>query len=133
MRKFIVFLSFFLPSAALAEPTIYECVVPKANGPIAERLTIEFEGQTIRVIDDIVQYFEGGPVFGKTGVMNDKKSVANWNVMMTSRSGQGTKMAYRAVVFANGRLIVTAKPHGYANQFSGRGQCRLSSNRVPGS
>ena len=53
------------------------------------------------------------------------KTVFTWSVLASNSAGQRTRMVYRAVLFTAGaEFSVMARPSGYDNTFSARGNCQ---------
>ena len=125
--KMLFFLVALVTVPVMAAASNYDCIVTKGKGPFADRISFSFSEDTKSVVvdDGVIRHFEGHPLTGETGEFSEKKKVAKWRVTAINRSGQTTRLAFRAVILANGKLIMTAKPHGYSNVFNGRGRCRI--------
>jgi hypothetical protein len=118
-------------AAAPALALTLECTIPPSSaggGYITETYVFHHDAgdSTAVASDGVIIYFFDAPIEAKVTGDTDKKLVLSWNVPMTNRSGQQTKMMYRATYFRQtGQMTVRATPgSGYANSFEGRGTCR---------
>ena len=117
-----------------AGPTLaltLECTIPMSTaggGYITETYVFHHEkgDRTAVASDAVILYFFDAPIEVRVTIDTDKKLVLSWNVPMTNRFGQQTKMIYRAAYFRQtGQMTVRATPGGgYVNTFEGRGTCR---------
>jgi hypothetical protein len=99
-----------------------------ARGAITERYVIQHdEGSAQAIVSDgvILYYNDSQPMTAKVSEDSGKKLVVTWNVQITNKTGQMTKMQYRASWFkADGNVIIRAVPGGYSNDFEARGTCK---------
>lgn len=119
---------------AAAGPTLaltLECTIPEstAGGGYITGLYVFQHDQGDRTAiasDAVILYYFEAPVEVRITDDSASKLVFSWNVPMTDRGGQQTKMLYRATYFRqNGQMTVRAVPGGgYSNSFEGRGTCR---------
>lgn len=117
-----------VPVSVLAETRLYECTMANltpALGWITETYVILYDeaGGTAKVEDAITQTYVGKPVDAKVTGKTEKKVAFVWSVKTTDSEGQHTSMQYRAAVYADGKITVTAKPGSYRNMFEARGTC----------
>ncbi|MEM9427515.1 MAG: hypothetical protein AAGA06_12530 [Pseudomonadota bacterium] len=135
LNKYLIFAAAILiPAMASAAPTRVYCEVTKNEGAFANQLFFEVDGDTARVVDGIILNEKGRPIPANLRENSAKKLTLTWDVMLTNNRGQQTKMAYRAAMLKDSnRVVLTAKPHGYANNFTARGRCQQTQNPLPGS
>jgi len=123
-----------LPTFANAKTTTFQCLVKGQHGGwIAEQVFFEFDDElsSARVSDGIILHFEGKPLAAEVTEDSAKKLVINWRVVTKSRS-QTTKMSYRlSYLRSTGRVVVSAKPHGFTNNFTARGRCQRINQALP--
>ncbi len=125
-----------LPTVAAAKPVVMQCAVDnaKSKGWVADQIFIEYDTATgtARVVDGIVLHFnKGEPATAKISENTDKKLVVTWTVN-TKTGRQSAKMAYRAAYLKpRKQVLVTAKPHGFADNLTGRGKCQVVNTRLP--
>lgn len=109
-----------------------ECTIPASNaggGYVTDLYILQYDetaGQAI-VSDGLIMYYNNEqPMQAKVSEDSANKLVLTWNVQMTNKTGQMTKMLFRASYFKSTKAItVRAVPGGgYANDFEGRGKCR---------
>ncbi len=127
---------FLSPIAASAKPALLQCVLDnsKSKGWIADQIYVEYDAaaNTARVVDGIILHFnKRQPAAGKITENTSKKMVVTWSLNARA-SRQTTKMAYRAAVLkpAN-KVLVTAKPHGFADNLTARGRCQPVQGTLP--
>lgn len=124
-----------IPTVLSAAQTTYVCKVKAGDhGWIADELVIGLDDADGRVIvaDPIILYAEDGPIAGRLTENTAKKRAFRWELALTSRTGQTTKMKYRAALqFPSMRLLISARPAGYANNFTARGACAISDQKLP--
>jgi hypothetical protein len=108
-----------------------ECSIPLSTaggGYITETYVFHHQtGDSTAVASDgVILYFFDAPIEAKVTTETDRKLVFSWDVPMTNRTGQQTRMMYRATFFRQtGQMTVRATPgSGYSNSFEGRGACR---------
>ncbi len=140
MRFFGVFFGFLVlagvPLAAIAKPVTMQCLVDtsKSRGWVAEQIFIEYDTDTgaARVVDGIILHFnKRQPATARITENTDKKLVVVWDVN-TRVKQQTAKMGYRAAFLKpTGKVLVTAKPHGFADNLTGRGRCQPISTGLP--
>ncbi|MEM6386722.1 MAG: hypothetical protein AAF718_10850 [Pseudomonadota bacterium] len=125
-----------LPCAALAKPVTMQCVVDnsKSKGWIAEQIFVEYDTATkaARVVDGIVlHYNKRKPAAAQVSENTDKKMVVKWDVF-TKVGRQTAKMGYRvALLKPSNKVLVTAKPHGFADNLTARGRCQTINQKLP--
>lgn len=119
----------FLSNVASAE--VLECKI-KTNDMSGGYVTDIYYFDTTKndgsaqVADALIQHFEGGPITAKVTEDTAKKTVFNWNVVMTNSTGQVTNMRFRAAYMKGDKSIsVRATPSGFDNNFEGRGKCKV--------
>jgi hypothetical protein len=117
--------------AAPAFAVTLECSIPQSvagGGYITETYVFHHDpGDSTAVVSDgVILYFFDAPIEARITGDSDRKLVISWEVPMSDRTGQQTRMAYRATYFRqNGQMTVRATPGGgYTNSFEGRGTCR---------
>jgi hypothetical protein len=129
--------SVFLATLLLAAPSLsqaltLECTIPASNaggGYVTDLYILQYDeasGQAIVSDGLIMNYNNEQPMQAKVSEDSANKLVLSWNVQMTNKTGQMTKMQFRASYFKNNKSItVRAVPGGgYANDFEGRGKCK---------
>lgn len=105
----------------------YVCYIERKDNFFADEIVfaIDPSERAAMVVDEIVVIYNGG--VGREAVVSeltDRKIVLNWELPMTNMSGQTTQMRFRAVIQRpSRRLLIGAKPAGYATRFNGRGFC----------
>lgn len=116
-----------LPALALT----LECNIAKSangGGSITEIYVFNYEeGKTTATVADglILHFDDDQPMTAKVSENTAKKLALSWNVITKSRTGQTTKMQFRASYFKADRTItIRAVPGGYSNQFERRGTCK---------
>ena len=137
MLKFIGLAIFSLTAfPAMAAQVTYICKINnKGNDYIQEQVVIGYDDATATVFayDPLIDFFVGQPVVGKVTEDTNKKQTFTWTVPVRNSGGQITKMAYRAAIFMKDKKVyMTAKPHGYVDQFTARGACVETDERRPG-
>jgi hypothetical protein len=121
-------------TCALSGPALaatLECSIPQSaagGGYITETYVFHHDpgDRTAVVSDSVILYFFDAPIEARITDDSDRKLVISWDVPMSDRTGQQTRMVYRATYFRqNGQMTVRATPGGgYSNSFEGRGTCR---------
>jgi hypothetical protein len=128
-------LALFLAAAlaAQAEPMRMFCTFDRSGDWVTDQFYFDIDAAgKATVVDPIVLYFEKKPVPAKVTENTAKKLSMTWTVVTKNRSGQVTRMAFRAAYLkGNRRIAMTAKPHGYGNSFNGRGVCQPTVNPLP--
>jgi hypothetical protein len=132
----MTFRSLFLSTVLLAFPSLsqaltLECSVTRSNsggGAITDLYILQYDeaaGQAI-VSDGLIMYYnKEQPMKAKVSEDTATKLVLSWNVQMTNKIGQMTKMQFRAAYFKSDKsFTVRAVPGGYSNSFEGRGSCK---------
>jgi hypothetical protein len=133
----MTFRSLFLSTVLLAFPSLsqaltLECNMTRSNaggGYITDLYILQYDegsGQAI-VSDGLILYYNNEqPMQAKVSEDTANKLVFSWNVQMTNKTGQMTKMQFRASYFKGNKTItVRAVPGGgYVNDFEGRGKCK---------
>lgn len=125
-----------LSVAATAAPQVMQCVLDngQSKGWIADQIFVEYDAATgaARVVDGLVLNFNKRlPATAKITENTDRKMVVTWS-LNTRVGSQTAKMGYRAALLkpAN-RMLVTAKPHGYADNLTARGRCQNVQGSLP--
>jgi hypothetical protein len=99
------------------------------GGWISDKYLFEFDLATgvATALDGVADYYEGGPVRADLGGSEDKKVTFSWLINAKSKSGQLTKMQYRASWFpSKNKLTVRGIPGaGYAGGFQASGTCEV--------
>jgi len=128
--------SLFLSTVLLAFPSLsqaltLECSVARSSaggGYITDLYILQYDeasGQAIASDGLIMYYNKEQPMKAKVSDDTATKLVLSWNVQMTNKTGQMTKMQFRAAYFkADNSFTVRGVPGGYANSFEGRGKCK---------
>ncbi len=130
MTRFSLFGLFFLALPTVADALSLECVLPQTNaggGYLTETYVLQHDDASGKALasDGLILYFNDGPVDANVSEDTAKKLVLSWVVQMTNRTGQQTKMRFRAVYFKETRQVtIRATPGGYDNSFEARGTCR---------
>lgn len=123
-----------LPALAAAAPTRMYCEITKNEGAFANQIFFEIEDGTVQVVDGIILNEKRKPIAANVREDSAKKLTVSWDLMLTNNRGQQTKMVYRASLLKpSNRIVLTAKPHGYSNNFTARGRCQQTQNPLPGS
>lgn len=93
---------------------------------IAKEIYLIFEGETLMVMDGIINFFnKGKPVEVRERDGTENSRNFEWAVFIVNKAGQRTKMTYQASFFpAMKQLNVMARPAGYPNKFSATGKCK---------
>ena len=123
-----------VPVCVQAETRLYESTMKNlapARGWITERYFIEYdvaEG-TAKVEDAITQHAFGKPVVAKITGKTEKKVAFVWAVQSKDTGSQQIKMQYRAAVYADSAVTITAKPGSYRNMFEARGTCTVKKTK----
>ena len=66
------------------------------------------------------------PYFAQLSAATPAKISFSWGVFVVNTAGQRTRMAYRGVLFLQDNAFsVSARPTGFDNVFSARGNCKL--------
>ena len=117
--------------AAPALALTIECTIPPSaagGGYITGTYVFHHDtGDSTAVASDaVILYYFDAPIEVKVTSDTAAKLVLSWNVPMTNRIGQQTKMMYRATYFRQtAQMTVRATPGGgYVGDFEGRGTCR---------
>lgn len=131
MRGFagaLVMLTAALP--AVAAEQVYLCTVnagAEDGAYISEEYAflVDAEAGVVVISDPLILYFnDGQPMEAKLGSATAAKTTFSWGVFVVNSAGQRTRMAYRAVLFTQDNAFsVSARPTGYDNIFSARGNC----------
>ena len=126
----------FVATAAAAETVTYACQLKgKGYGYIADEMVIGVNNETGQAViaDPIIMWSEEQPIRTKVSQSSAKKQSFNWELALTSSTGQTTKMKYRAALqFPSMRLTVYATPSGYSNRFRMQGNCAVTDQKLPG-
>lgn len=128
-RLVISSLLFAIPSFANA--LTLDCQLKpnsSTGGWVTERYVIQYDGPSDQaIVSDgvILSYNDNQPITAKVAEDSARKLVVTWNLQMTNKIGQMTKMQFRAAYFkAEGTVTVRAVPGGYDNSFEARGHCQ---------
>lgn len=131
MRTIMAALCFcLLPLSAMAETRLYECTM-RNLGPTGGWITKTYfilhdeAAGTAKVEDAITQHEVGKPVEAKVTGKTGQKVAFVWAVQSKDSGAQQVKMQYRAAVYADGSITITAKPGSYRNMFEARGTCTV--------
>lgn len=126
----LALLPLFLAFPSISQALTLDCQVKASTGSaVTERYIFQVEdGADAAIVSDglILYYNDDQPLTAKVSENTAKKLVFTWNLQMTNRTGQMTKMQFRASYFkADKSIIVRAVPGGgYSNSFEGRGRCK---------
>ena len=127
----VLFAGLFTALSAPATALTLECRIPHSaagGGYITETYVFHHNsGDSSAVASDgVILYFFDAPIEARVTGDSAGKLVISWDVPMSDRSGQQTKMAYRATYFRqNGQMTIRATPGGgFTNSFEGRGTCK---------
>ena len=116
-----------IATESVAEDTAYLCdFKARERGWISPQIAIghNTESDEVFINDNVIHHFVGAPVQGKIVADTDKKKTFTWSIH-TKTGSQQAKMDYRAAIFLQkNKASVTAKPHGYGNNFTARGSCK---------
>ena len=114
-----------------AAEQVYLCAVndgEEDGGWISPDYAFVVDPETGKVVvsDVVILHFnKNQPVEGVLVAATPAKTVFTWSVLASNSAGQRTRMSYRAVLFTAGAAFsVLAKPIGYDNSFSARGNCQ---------
>ena len=124
----LALLPLFLAFPSISQALTLDCQVKASTGSaVTERYIFQVEdGADAAIVSDglILYYNDDQPLTAKVSENTAKKLVFTWNLQMTNRTGQMTKMQFRASYFkADKSIIVRAVPGGgYSNSFEGRGR-----------
>lgn len=119
-----------MPVTAMADTRIYECTMKNlapTMGWIAEKYVISYDDAAGKatVDDPITLHFVGEPGDAKVTGKTDKKVAFVWLVQARDSASQQAKIQYRAAVYVDGTVTITARPGGYGNMFEARGTCTV--------
>ncbi|MCA0872339.1 hypothetical protein LCL97_16000 [Seohaeicola saemankumensis] len=114
---------------------VYDCQL-KAYGspseqsfiPKTQRLTIDRDAGTAMVWDDIIELLTGKPVAVGVVEMGDKRINLGWTLHNVPTTGTSElHVSYEARLFVTrNRLTLRGYFHGYDNEFSGKGTCKVA-------
>ncbi|PIL13699.1 hypothetical protein P775_27435 [Puniceibacterium antarcticum] len=111
---------------------IYICRLTETgnSGWIPEVLFVGREdgAETVTVSDPLILYYnDGAPLQGKVAADNAKRTTFVWTFAMTTTGGQYVgKFQYTATYLKGAKkMLLSAIPIGYANQFNGAGTCNV--------
>ena len=133
MRILAIFLMGLALSAAqvAAAEQLYLCAVndgqEDGNWISADyAFVVDPETGMVVVSDPVILHFnKNQPIDAKLIAATPAKTVFTWSVLASNSAGQRTRMVYRAVLFTAGaEFSVLARPSGYDNSFSARGNCQ---------
>lgn len=138
LRRLFPVASVALLAAApvLAEPTLYACRITKHGNFFADEMVFSLDEASgeVMVVDPIIMYYNSERAIPAELSENTASKVTfKWDMPMTNSSGQTTRMKFRAVVQKPSmRLLISARPAGFSNVFSGRGACASTEAEIPG-
>ena len=133
LKALSVFVCLLMSTKAYAESTTYLCELTKRDAWIADRVFFEYDPdrEVVRVIDGIIVQFDKKAKVATISENSEKKLAFTWRVSTRNRS-QTTNMTYRLAFFKlNGKALVQAKPHGFTNNYTGRGTCKKINQPLP--
>ncbi|NJS39694.1 MAG: hypothetical protein HC783_12530 [Rhodobacteraceae bacterium] len=128
--RFGLFALFFSVLPAAAQALVLECSLPQTNsggGYVTETYVLQHDESTGKALasDGLIMYVHDAPIEAKVSEDTKKKLVLSWSVQITNRTGQQTKMRFRAVYFRDTKQVtIRATPGGYDNSFEARGTCK---------
>lgn len=121
--------SLLTAAGAMAED-VYECAIKQhaENGSWVPEIVVAGKdggpGEAV-IYDPIIDHFVGHPLKGKVETDNDTRITFVWEVTIKSGSNQHARMAYRLTVQkANQKAQISARPLGYADNFTSQGTCK---------
>jgi len=121
---------------AFAEPVIHACRVTKTDNFFANEIlfSVDTASGEVMVVDPMIMYYNSErAVAAQLSENTSKKTSFKWTLTMTNASGQTTKMKFRGVLQRPSmRLLVSARPAGFNNNFTGRGSCAVTNAQLPG-
>ncbi len=130
MSRFVLATAMLALAATTAGADVLECklkVNSNAGGWITDLYYIEWDPGTgeARVMDGVIQHFEGAPIAATISEDTDKKTVFGWKVAAFNQ-GQNITMRYRAAYFKSTNAVtVKAFPDSaYSGEFEAQGKCR---------
>lgn len=121
-----------LVASALHAKT-YDCAVTP-NGSrdwISKTLVFNIDDNSgmIRVFDGIIEIYRGQPIAGQLSVETQKRITIKWETRRV-RDDYGNSSArffFRASYYKDsGKMIISSRPGGWDNMYSGRGRCTIS-------
>ena len=120
-----------VPGFAGAGTVTYDCTMKNlgpAKGWITERYILTHDSATdsATALDGILQAQAGGPVPAKVSGKTSAKLAFSWSLRGKDTSNKTPTMEYRAAVYKDGAITLTARPLGYSNMFEARGTCTRS-------
>lgn len=126
-----------IPAAALADTVTYDCRMKNlgpTKGWITERYIIVHDTATdeVTALDAILNAMSGGPVRAKVADKSKAKTAFSWSFRSNDTRNRSATTEYRAAIYADGKITITAKPLGYRNMFESRGACEKSVARTKG-
>ena len=119
-----------MPMAAFAEKVTYDCQMKNLEptlGWITERYIIVHDTGTgeATAVDAIVNAISGGPIPAKVSGKTKSKTAFTWSFRSNDTRNRSATTEYRAAIYADGKITITAKPLGYSNMFEARGTCTV--------
>jgi hypothetical protein len=121
-----------VPSAAVSAPLRYFCDIDQSGtqGWIAPQIVILHEpgGKIALVNDGLIATVLKAPVKAKVAAENAKRVTFTWSLPFMKDKGNqvAPKFSYRASYYKQtGKMMVSAIPNGYNNNFQGFGTCRV--------
>lgn len=119
--------------AVAAQAETYVCNVKPIGhdtGWISKTIAIDVDSKTdaVLVSDSVILYFNKKPLAGRLSKSTEKRLTVTWEVLRAkSDTNQNiARFLYRATYYKlTGKFIISARPSGYDNAFSGRGKCQI--------
>lgn len=118
---------------AAAQAETYVCKVTPIGrdmGWIAKTIAINIDRKTNEVLvsDGIILAYHKKPIQGRLLKTTEKRVTVAWDVLRTksATNQNAARFVYRASYFKQThKFMITGRPSGYHNSFSGRGKCEL--------
>lgn len=129
MRKLIaaLILSVAAPLAAGAEAL--ECDLTQNGGWVGDKFLFQIDRKTNQALayDGAIHKFGGGKPIAANFADEGKKQVFSWSLQVRNRSGQQTKMLYRAVYYPDQKTLQVraSAGGGYEGEFRSKGGCKV--------
>lgn len=122
---------------AVADQVTYDCQMKNLGptlGLITERYIIVHDTGTdeATAVDAILKSISGGPVPAEVASKTKAKTAFTWSFRSNDTKNRSATTEYRAAIYTDGKITITAKPLGYRNMFEARGTCKKSVVKTKG-
>lgn len=132
-RGFLVAIVSLAMLGATAQAETYICKVKpdgRDTGWISKSIAINIDSKTDQVLvsDAVILGFNKKPLQGQLSVANGKRSTVTWEVRSAkdAKNQNVARFIYRATILhPSNKIIISARPSGYHNSFSGHGRCDI--------